>query len=877
MTEEFSDNEHTQSHVPLTAGTMISHYKISRRIGAGGMGEVYLAEDQKLGREVAIKFLPLHMTYNESFKARFSREAQAVARLNHPNVVTIYEVGEHKGRPYFIMEFVGGQTVNELIRSGSTSIDRAIELMMDLCAGLSEAHQSGIFHRDIKPTNILLTKSGNAKLVDFGLATRAGTEKLTATGSRLGTAGYMSPEQVKGEAVDHRSDIFSLGVVLYEMLAGRRPFQKESEVATDHAIVHEAPEPVARFKTDVPDELQRIVEKALEKDPGMRYQHVDDMLADLKRLKRERNSGVSVLPAASELSQPMKSRASVFVSWSVIVILVLVLLGLPDTRRHIFDLLGIGGVPDQKHLVVLPMANIGQVPANQAFCDGLMETLTSRITHLERFQGSLWVVPASEVRERAVKGVREARRAFGVTLAVTGSIQRLGDYVRLTLNVVDAESERQLRSLVIDDSLDNVSALQDSSVLKLAEMLEVELQPDQEEVLTAGGTNVAAAYDVYVQGMGLLRRQYQTADQIDSAIGQFKKAVELDPDYALAFAGLGESYWLKFKKTKEPEWIDSAVQHCHAAIEISTDLAPVYVTLGLIHNETGRYEQAAVELQRALEVDPYSFRASVALSESYTALRLPEKAEEVLRRAIKLKPDFWANYFSLELFYLQQGRYDDAIHQLNKVVELLPEDFQAHNDLGALYFALERWKQARMAWGRSLEIDPNYAAYSNLGTLHYMQAHFDSASHMYEKALELDDRDYQVWGNLASSYHWQEKIELARDAYRKAIEMAKERMSINQRDPVLLSHLAGYHASVGNEALARQFLKSALDSGTDNIDILVQAAAIHEEFGNRDSALFWLDKAVTAGYSQFWIERTPDFKQLIRDPEFERLVSSSNE
>jgi len=282
MTADRFDDDRTRSFTQLAAGTQVSHYKLISKIGAGGMGEVYLAEDTQLDRKVALKFLPFHLCQDEECRARFKREAQAAARLSHANIVHLYEVSEYQGRPYFSMEMVEGRTLREIIKEGELSLTSILSIATQMCAGLTEAHESGVIHRDIKPANILVDKKERARLLDFGLASIASESKLTKTGSTLGTVGYMSPEQVKGERLDHRSDIFSLGIVLYELLTGHQPFRKDNDGATTHAILNGTPEPVARYKSGLPGGLQHIIDKSLSKDKATRYQHADEMLADLK-------------------------------------------------------------------------------------------------------------------------------------------------------------------------------------------------------------------------------------------------------------------------------------------------------------------------------------------------------------------------------------------------------------------------------------------------------------------------------------------------------------------------------------------------------------------------------------------------------------------
>jgi len=684
--------------------------------------------------------------------------------------------------------------------------------------------------------------------MDFGLAKLAGQVRITKTGTTLGTVAYMSPEQARGEEVDHRTDIWSLGVVLYEMFTGQLPFKSEYDQAVVYSILNEEAEPMTGMRTGVPRELERIVNRTLAKGPEERYQHTGEMLVDLKSVKREMDSG---RPGAhAEIIPARRSRPRLFPwlvgSLTVVVLGVLLLLN-PSSRHAVLKWLGFEPVPVEKHLVVLPFTNVGEALTSQAFCDGLMETLTSKLTQLEQFHGSLWVVPASEVRERGVASAGEARRAFGVTLAVTGSVQRLNDKVRVTLNLVDAETERQLRSLVIDDSLANVSALQDSTVIELAKMLEVQLQPEEHRFLTAGGTTVPEAYDLYLQGRGYLQR-YEKVENIDTAIGLFQRALGGDPRYALAYAGLGEAYWRKYEANKEPRWVEQAIKNSQRAVELNDHLAPVHVTLGLIHKGTGRYEEAIQEFKQALTLDPVSHDTYRGLAIAYLRLNKVEQAEATLRKAIEFKLDYWAGYYDLAVFSLDLGRYEDAVKQLHKAVTLVSDGFYAHNDLGALYFNLGRWTDARAMWERSLEIEPNYAAYSNLGILHHMEMRYADAARMYEKALDLHDHDYRVWGNLASVYYWMpDERGRALATYQRAAQMAEERRKVNPRDPEVLSDLAEYYAMIRERTRALSLVQQALSLAPDNIDVMVRAGLVYEVLDERDTALEWIAKALEHG------------------------------
>ena len=321
---EQPDDDKTQTHVVLTKGTMVTHYRIVEKIGAGGMGEVYLAEDTELNRKVALKFLPPHLCQDEDCRARFKREAQAAAKLDHPNIVTVFEVGDHQGRPFFAMQHVEGQSLRDHAKTKELEIEQVVNLAIQLCDGLNAAHDKEVVHRDIKPSNVVIDAYGRPKILDFGLAAVRGGEHLTKTGSTLGTIRYMSPEQVKGKEIDHRSDLFSLGIVLYELIANQSPFSRDNEVATGQAIVNDSPEPLTRYRTNVPEPLQVVVAKLLEKDPNLRYQSAAGVIPDLRQLRRHSDSNATpTIPVRGQRRNWM--RVLVPSALAIIVALVLIL------------------------------------------------------------------------------------------------------------------------------------------------------------------------------------------------------------------------------------------------------------------------------------------------------------------------------------------------------------------------------------------------------------------------------------------------------------------------------------------------------------------------------------------------------------------------
>jgi tetratricopeptide (TPR) repeat protein/predicted Ser/Thr protein kinase len=874
LNDEDADIEPTQSYLVLTAGMRISHYTIVNKIGSGGMGEVYLAEDSQLKRKVALKFLRGYLTDEGNYRARFLREAQAAAALDHDNIVTIHDVGEYNSRPFFAMQYIEGRSLSRILKEAIPDLPQAVDYLIQMCEGLSEAHRAGVVHRDIKPSNVVVDSHQRVKLLDFGLATIRGAEQLTRGGTAYGTLGYTAPEIIKGQQADARSDIFSVGVVIYELLTGQRPFLKDDEAATLHAIAYDTPEPVDSIKPDTPAGLSLIVDKALEKDPDKRYQTADQLLDELKTVARELDEGTYRRSARMTRLVRTWRRRPRYAALSLSALIIIVLAAVPATRNWIVDRIGGGRVPTMRHLAVLPFHDLGNPGIGQPFCDGLMETLSSKLTQMEQFHGSLWVVPASEVREEKVSGVREARKRFGVNLAVSGSVQQLGDRVRLTLNLVDAKTSRQLRASVSDYSIADLESLQDSTVKLLADMLEVQLRPDEKQMLSAGETRSPAAYDLYVRARGYLRPG-ATPPVIDTAINLLNHALDYDADYVLALAALGEGYWRKYRLETDPQLRDQAIAASRRAVELNDKVAPAYVTLGIIYNGTGRYEQAVEVLNQALDLDSTNRAASLRLGSALESLNQLDSAEAVYKRTIEMRPDHWSGYNRLGLFYAHHGHYADALIQANLAAALEPEGFEAWNDIGSLYFRIGNTDRAVEMWQRSLAIDRTYSALSNLGTIHLLRAEYDEAQAHYHEALDLNPIDYRIWLNYAMALrHLPGHDTEADTAYAEGIGRAEEQRRINPNDARLLADLADAYAAVHKPDSAVSLIERAREIAPENIEVIVTAGSVYEQIGNRPKAMEMIAGAIQRGFPPEQIEAVPELHDLTTTPQYDSLINA---
>jgi serine/threonine protein kinase/tetratricopeptide (TPR) repeat protein len=865
-------------------GTRLLHYQIQKKLGSGGMGEVYLAQDTDLGRQVALKILSPERFSDPDSRRRFLHEAKAQAMLSHPNVATFHEVKEHGNMAFIVMEYVEGDPLSRVMQAEELARDEILDIAIQMVDGVRAAHEHGVIHRDIKPDNIMITPDRRVKITDFGLARWKGASTLTKKGTRLGSAFYMSPEQADTRRVDARSDIFSIGVILYELFCRRRPFEGDSEAVVLYNLVNDQPQPMARYCKYCPESVEWIVMKCLHKDPAERYQSAADLVADLKHARHELDSEQEPSYPGHLSPDPRRKKNRTGVAVTVLALaLVLPTLLIPSSRKAVVRGLEKWLRGSEMHVVVIPFTMVGEQPEDQAMLDGLMETVTSKLTQMKQFQQSLRIVPASDVRMLDIHSVREARRAFGATHVITGSMQDLDDRMRVTMNLVDARKEVQLRSSVIDQSLrEDISGFQDTTVLVLATMVDLELLPKQLKSLVAGKATVGDAYEAYLKGKGYLRRHIEgygiytrkDALQLDSAVVALESAVKLDTQFAQASAALGSAIWHRFRLTQDSAWLEPAMSHTLRAIELDDEVLSAYMTRGSIHSETGRYLEAIHEYKQVLKLDALNLDANRAIALSYEKLNRPEDAERTYRYIIELKPDELMGYYYLELFYLDMGRYDDARALVESMNDIEPEGYDSWNRLGniygAIYYKLGEWDKAREVWERSLTYGSSYAALSNLGTIHYMQSRYEQAAQIYEQALKLDDSDYRIWINLASAPEQlpDQQEEVGR-SYQRALELAERVRIVNPKDAILLARMAECYAIIEDTSRALGVATRALELAPENIEVIVRAGLVHEQLGERDSALDLIGKALAMGFPRAQLEAQPERTDLLADPRLE--------
>lgn len=835
-------------------GQTIHHYKLIEKLGGGAMGVVYKAENVRLNSFVALKFLPPELTRDDESRQRFQREARSASRLDHQNICVVHDIDETpEGHLYISMAYYDGETLKHKMKPGGIPVDVAVDYASQVARGLEAAHKNGILHRDVKPANLIVTKDGVVKIVDFGLAKLRGVSTLTALDSTVGTVFYMSPEQAEGREVDARSDVWSLGVVLYQMLTGVLPFPGEHPQAVIYSILNQDPRPVHEIRPEVSSDLSDAVMRCLKKDPSQRFSSMKELLASLDPHSKKSEPPVP---------KPWPLKKGLAPALVILALLAFALINFPC-----------GVTTPQKHLAVLPFVNVGKDPKSQDFCDGLVQTLTSQLTQLESFHGALWVVPSSEISARDVKSASEARRAFQVNLVITGSVQRAKGRVRLTLNLVDAETLRQVHSKVFTTSDDQLTNLQDEIIFSVASILNVELAEPSRRILTAGATTVSDAYELYLQARGNLVHYGEPA-RLDYAISLFEQAIAADSLYALAHAGLGEACWRKYEYLLDTAWSERAIRACRRAADLNSYLVPVHVTLGMIKTGTGRAEEALADFNRALTLDPNDDAALRGRANAYRALQRTAEAEADFRAAIELKPDYWGGYNDLGVFYYMEGRLVEAAAQFEKVVELTPHSVRGYNNLGGIYYYVDQ-EEAKRVYQRSLEIEPSYEALSNLGSLLYSEGNYSKAAELYWESIEINPNDHIVWGNLGNALTWSSsESDSTEKAYRRAVELAEKVRNVNPSDPYLLANLAGYYIALDLKDEALAVIAEAHEIAPEDAYVTYRAGHIYATLGDSPNARQWLEQALEQGYPVSDLESDPWLEDLRADPDFRDLLDA---
>ena len=860
-----SSSQVSTSGVFAPGAILGSRYLIEAEAGEGGMGKVYRARDLDLDRTVALKIVRPDLAKDPHALATLKHEISLASQISHRNILRIHDLGEADGLRFVSMAWADGEDLGHLLRRyGSLPEERIVQLAIEMCEGLAAAHEQGIIHRDVKPSNVLLDSAGHACIADFGLARLLETQtqqSLGRAGEVHGTPRYMSPEQAEGKPVDVRTDIYSLGLILYEMSTGKIPFKDDSVYQTLALRVAEIPESPKLTNPALSEKLVAIILRCLERDPRNRYATTREMLAALRQLEIE--NAASGMRAGTRRRQ--FERAWIYGVFGIAAaVAIAVLIFFLSRRAAIIRPYPVNG----KYIAVLPFRALSTDPNLKYEAEGITDSISSRLFSLN---GVHPISVQALQRSDLTQSDSAIGRQVGANLIVNGTVQDQADRIQVIVSIDDLRKDTRVWSHAFTGFRADLFTLQDEISTQLVQALSITPTIEERERASVPPTQNLAAYDLYLKGRDVLKNRVDAAAATE-ALALFDQACGKDPNFALAWTGIADSSLLLYKIKKESFWADKALAAALEASRRNDNLPEVYFALGSVYTATGKNAQAVEEIKKALQLQPNSDNGYLRLGKAYAATGQVEPSLAAFKKAVELNPYYWYNYKQLGWAYFQFGRNQEALNEFKRQVELNPKDWSGYNNVGAVYYIQGRWKDCIPYFEKAIALQPTFDAYSNLGTAYFELGRYPEAVKMSETAVDLNPNSSEALRNLAQAYSRAGQKEKALPTYDRAISAAYNELQVNPRKADAMGTLAMCYAAKGELSRAQQFIQSARSVDGANSQLMYFEAVVLSRQGHPQEAFNALQRALQNGESLSEVINDPDLAAVRQLPEFKSLA-----
>jgi len=848
-------------------------YRVEGKLGEGGMGAVYKAYDLELDRMVALKVIRAELMKNVDIVQRFKQELLLASRISHKHILRIHDLGEGAGVKFISMAYIEGRNLAEVLQEHIIlPLDKALEIGKQICRALAAAHQEGVVHRDLKPQNILLDQAQSVYVSNCGLAKSLEADALAATamtavGQVLGTPRYMSPEQVECSAVDGRSDIYSFGLMLYEMVTGDLPFQGNT-LQLMLGRVQSMPRNPTLLNSKLPPYLAGIIMRCLEKDVARRYQTFDDVLGDLEA---EHCTPTGKTRKTKQIALPHFSAATV----AVIVMALAVLIGGGLAVRHYMfrpESADQAAAAQTKFVAILPFRDISEKSGGDYLAEGISDALYAKFFGLKDVQ---LASPSAAQKVNVDDLAENLGRALGSTLIVRGTLQSAGDQLQVVLKLDDAKTGKRLLQMPFKGVRQDILSVQDDIYKALLKEIEGKLSDEGLSRASLHQTEDYDAYAQYLKGKNAMRGQLDVKN-IKNAIQFFESATKKDPSFAIAYAGIADANLRMWKATKQGDWAQQALSAAQAAQSQNDNLPEVHFALGSAYIATGKTAEAVSEIKRALELAPNSDDGYRRLGDAFRAGNNKQEALAAYEKAIDLNRYYWFNYNVLGSACVKFSEYPRALEAFKRVTELEPGEVAGYQNLSAVYLSMGDYEKAVPILQKSLEIKKHSVGYSNLGTAYFYLKQYDKAVEMFKEAVNLDraggDASEIHLGNLADSYRWAGKTQEANATYDQAIAQGFKEVAVNPKDAARMGRIALYYAKKGDSSKAADLIRRARAIDANDATLIYTQAVVQWLGGRQGDALDSLRQALDKKYSLREIQSDPELSKLVVLPQFAELV-----